>query len=67
MADGLNLSKEDNSPRVDPKVFQRLVGMLIYLVNTKLEILYATEILSRFMYDPRVPHMEAATQVLRYI
>ena len=67
MADGLNLGPEHDSPQVDAQRFQRLVGMLIYLVNTRPEILFVTGVLSRFMHDPRVPHMEAATQVLRYI
>ena len=67
MVEGSHLGVEDDSPKVDARKFQRLVGMLIYLVNTKPKILYATGVLSRYMHDPRVPHMEAAYHVLRYI
>ena len=67
MADGLNLGPEHDSPQVDAQRFQRLVGMLIYLVNTRPEILFVTGVVRWFMHDPRVPHMEATTQVLRYI
>lgn len=67
MTECLHLGAEENSPRVDGKRFQRLVGMLIYLVNTKPEILYIKSVLSRFMHDPRLLHLEAANQVLPYI
>jgi len=67
MTDGLHLGAEENSPQMDAKKFQRLVGMLIYLVNTKPEIAYTTRVLSRSMYNPRILHMEATNQVLKYI
>jgi len=68
--EGKYLSVEEDSPKVDTRRFQRLVGMLIYLVNTKpkiVKILYDIGVLSRFMHDSRVPHLEAVNQVLRYI
>jgi len=67
MIEGKHLGTEEDSPKVDAYKFQRLVGMLIYLINTKPEILYATGVLSRYMHNLRVPHMEAANQALRYI
>ena len=67
MVEGTHLRTEEDSPKVDARKFQCLIGMLIYLVNTKLEILYETRVLSRYMHDPRVPHMEAAYHILRYI
>lgn len=41
--------------------------MLIYLVNTKLEILFSIGVLSKFMHSPRVPHLHAANQILKYV
>lgn len=67
MHEGVHLGAEEQSPSVETRKYQRLVGMLIYLCNTKPEILYAVGVLSRFMHNPKVPHMEAAYQVLRYI
>jgi len=60
MTDDLHLGAEENSPQVDAKRFQRLIGMLIYLVNTKPEILYVTGVLRRFMHQPRLSHLEVA-------
>lgn len=66
MTEGFNLNREQVSSEVDAKLFQKLVGILIYLVNTRLEIPFATVVLSRFMHDPRVPHRQAANHVLQY-
>ena len=67
MHEGAQLTIDEQSPNVDTKRYQRLVGMLIYLCNTKPEIAYAVGALSRFMHAPKTTHMEAAYQVLRYI
>ncbi|XP_042752734.1 secreted RxLR effector protein 161-like [Lactuca sativa] len=44
-----------------------MVGSLIYLTLTRLDISFAIGILSRFIQNPRKPHLGAARRVLRYI
>jgi hypothetical protein len=51
----------------DPCIYQRLVGQLIYLTITRPDITYSVHILSRFMHEPRQPHMVAALRVVRYL
>lgn len=48
---GLNLGAETNSPQVIPQCFQKLIQILMYLVNTKLEITHATCLFSQFMHN----------------
>lgn len=64
---GLKLALEEDSPTVDAKRFQQIIGMLIYLVNTKTKILFVIRVLSHYMHSPRVPHMEVGEHILRYI
>jgi hypothetical protein len=51
----------------NPCAYQRLVGRLIYLTITRLDITYSVHILSRFMHEPHQPHMAAALQVVHYL
>lgn len=52
---------------VDKERYQRLVGKLIYLSHTRPDISYAVSVVSRYMHDPRVSHLEAVYRILRYL
>ncbi|KAJ0464501.1 putative RNA-directed DNA polymerase [Helianthus annuus] len=51
----------------DPSEYRRLVGSLIYLTLTRPDLSFAVGVLSRFMQDPRKPHLIAIRRVLRYM
>ncbi|RDX62689.1 hypothetical protein CR513_58953, partial [Mucuna pruriens] len=51
----------------DPECYHRLVGRLIYLTISRLEVSYSVHILAQFMQCPQQEHWEAATQVVRYL
>ena len=67
MESNLQLSKDTGDPLADPTIYRRLVGRLLYLTITRPDISFAVQMLSQFMAAPRVPHLAAATRVLRYI
>lgn len=51
----------------DPSSYGRLVGRLIYIMITILDLVYHVHILSQFIDKPRASHLEAAHGVLRYL
>jgi len=57
----------EGSPLEDITSYQRLVGRLIYLTNTRPDISYVVQFLSQFMHAPTLEHHTAAHRVLRYI
>ena len=61
----MKLSIEDSSPLVDEAKYRRLVGSLIYLCNTRLDISFATGILSKFSNNPQENHWRVRMQVLK--
>ena len=63
----LEVAQED-SARVDSHEFRSLVGSLLYLAKqTRPDIMWITNVLSRFMNDPTVEHFNAGKRVLRYL
>jgi hypothetical protein len=53
---GLKLSNENKWYKVDPTLFKRLVGSLIYI---RPHILYGVILISSFMETPKEPHWKA--------
>ena len=51
----------------EPKSYRRLIGELIDLTVTRLDITYSVQVLSQFMKSTTLDHMHAAMCVLRYL
>lgn len=65
--ENLKLSPMEGQALYDSSKYRRLVGKLIYLMNTRLEISYAVHILSQYMQQPRKPHLEAVHHLFQYL
>nr|GEV65681.1 putative RNA-directed DNA polymerase [Tanacetum cinerariifolium] len=55
---------EKKAKLADRNRYQRLVGKLIYLSHTRPDISYAVGVVSRFMHQPQVAHMNAALRIV---
>ncbi|KAG8480521.1 hypothetical protein CXB51_024618 [Gossypium anomalum] len=51
----------------DVTVYQRLIGILLYLTHTRPDITFAVQHLSQFMQAPKKVHYEATLQIVRSI
>ncbi|XP_078171460.1 uncharacterized protein LOC144565545 [Carex rostrata] len=62
-----HLSTATGDLMTDPEKYRRLVGRLIYLTITRLELCYSVHILAQFMQAPLQAHYDAALRVLRFL
>lgn len=52
---------------LDPTPYRKLIGSLMYPVNTRPYICFVVNTLSQYMVEPRQVHWVAAKHVLRYL
>nr|XP_016479842.1 PREDICTED: uncharacterized protein LOC107801087 [Nicotiana tabacum] len=51
-------------PTVDQTAYQRLIGKLLYLTVTRLDIIYGVQTLSQFLQQLKKSHMEVALRIV---
>lgn len=67
MDPNIKLSRSDGELISDPSNYRHLFGRLVYLTITRLDLSFSIQMLSQFMDSPHKPHMDATSQVLRYL
>jgi len=61
------LGEAERDKDTDKEAYQRLVGKLIYLSRTRLDITYAMSMVSQFMHKSKEPHLQAIYRILHYL
>jgi hypothetical protein len=63
----VKLSADEGDLVEDTIMYRRIVGSLIYMTTTRLDLNYVIGVVSQFMQTPRKPHLDAVKRILRYI
>ncbi|WVZ98286.1 LOW QUALITY PROTEIN: hypothetical protein U9M48_043748 [Paspalum notatum var. saurae] len=63
----LKLSKLSTEPAVDATEYQRIVGALRYLLNTRPDLAFEVGYVSRFVEKPAAELLAAVKRILRYV
>nr|KYP33442.1 hypothetical protein KK1_045701 [Cajanus cajan] len=61
------LSLDEDSPDVDSTIYRGMVGSLLYLIASKLDIMFNVCICARFQVRPKEVHLQAIKRILRYL
>ena len=67
MEQNLHLSKDQGKLLPNANQYRRVIGILLYLTLTRLDITFVVLWLSQFLAEPREPHMLAVNRILQYI
>jgi hypothetical protein len=63
----IKLESHPPCEKIDSTLYRQLVGILIYLAISHLDISYAIGVASQFMQEPYVQHWKMEKCILRYI
>ena len=55
------------TPPMDCTIYRQLIGSLLYLTHSQLDICYAMNYVSIYMQHPHDLHWKAAKRILQYI
>ena len=67
ISSGITISLSSNSQLADATTYKQLIGSLLYLTISKLDIAFLMNLMDRFMQKPYVKHLNAVKQILRYV
>ena len=67
MALGFKLMKNGNGVRIDNTFYRKIVGSLMYLTATRLDVMFVVSLINRFMDYLTKLHLLLAKRILRYL
>ncbi|KAL7598555.1 uncharacterized mitochondrial protein AtMg00810-like [Lactuca sativa] len=67
MAFKYKISTDPSGESVDHKTYKGIIGSLMYPTASRPDIVFATGVCARYQADPKMSHMTAAKQILRYL
>nr|AAL58177.1 putative polyprotein [Oryza sativa Japonica Group] len=62
-----HLDLDDNGKCVDQKVYRSMIGSLLYLCASRLDIMLSVCMCARFQAEPKECHLIAVKRILRYL
>jgi len=61
------LCKAEEESIVDKKMYQRMIGKLIYLAHKQPDIAISVSVIGRFMHEPKECRLQAVYRILHYL
>jgi hypothetical protein len=67
MAANAHLDLDEGCNPVDLKIYRSMIGSLLYLTASRLDIIFSVCMCARFQVSPKECHMMAVKRILRYL
>ena len=62
-----SLSANDELAAVHQPTYRSMIGILLYLTGTRLDIIYAVGIVGRFQANPKEAHLQEIKRIFKYL
>ncbi|TYJ96981.1 putative mitochondrial protein [Cucumis melo var. makuwa] len=63
----LKMTKDTNGEKVDTNLYRSIIGSLLYLTASRLDIAFVVGVCARYQADPHTSHLHSAKRILKYI
>ncbi|GJZ68536.1 retrovirus-related pol polyprotein from transposon TNT 1-94 [Tanacetum coccineum] len=67
MSTEIKLTKDNEADSVDSSKYRGMIGSLLYLTTSRLDIMFSVCLCARFQENPKSTHLEAVKRIFRYI
>ena len=67
MVTGCSLNSNDESATVHQPTYRSMIGSLLYLTGTRMNIMHAVGIVGRFWANPKETHLQAVKRIFKYL
>ena len=64
MSPTYRLDKDEDGFNIDQKLYQGIIGSLLYLIASRPDILFSVCVCARFQSNPKKSHMLAAKRII---
>ncbi|GKB59835.1 hypothetical protein Tco_0916021 [Tanacetum coccineum] len=67
MSTKIKLTKDDEADSADSSKYRGMIGSLLYLTASRLDIMFSVCLCAHFQENPKTTHLEAVKRIFRYI
>jgi len=67
MSSSTKLDKDDQGIDVDQKLYRSMIGSLLYLTTSRLDIMFSVCLCARFQSNPKESHLLAIKRIFKYL
>ena len=61
------MRKDDESKKVDQKIYRSVIGSLLYVMTSRLDVMQVVGLVARFQANPKEAHVLAIKRIFRYL
>ncbi|GKA27246.1 putative ribonuclease H-like domain-containing protein, partial [Tanacetum coccineum] len=62
-----DLTKDEDGEDVDVHLYRSMIGSLMYLTSSRLDIMFSVCVCSKFQVQPKFSHLNAVKRIFRYL
>ncbi|XP_073525808.1 uncharacterized protein [Phyllobates terribilis] len=61
------LGKDEHEGNIDHTLYREMIGLLLYLTTSMLDVMYSVWLCARFQANPKETHLKVVKTILRYL